>query len=81
MIEPDENNWKKLYKILAYLKYTSKLVLILEIDNLNMLKWFIDALYAVHKKMKNHTDNGLTMRKGAVFSKSTKQKLNTKNSI
>ena len=79
MIEPDEIDWNKLYRILTYLKYTSKLVLILEMDNLNILKWFIDASYIIHKNIKGHTDNGLTMGKSLVFSKSTKQKLNTKS--
>ena len=55
-------------------------MLTLETDNLNMLKWFIDASYAVHKDIKGHTDNGLAMGKDTVFSKSTKQKLNTKSS-
>ena len=80
VIEPDKNNWKKLYIILTYLKYTNKLVLILERDNLNILKWFIDVSYAVHKDIKNHTGGGLTIEKSAVFSKSIKQKLNTKSS-
>ena len=80
VIEPDKNNWRKMYRMLTYLKYTNKLVLILETDNLNMLKWFIDVSFAVHKDMKDYTDNGLTMGKSAVFSKSTKQKLNTKSS-
>ena len=49
-------------------------------DNLNILKWFIDILYMVHKNIKGYTDSGLIMRKSVVFSKSTKQKLNTKSS-
>ena len=80
VVEPDENDWKKLCRILTYLKYTNKLVLILETDNLNILKWFIDVSYAVHKIIKDYTGDGLTMGKSAVFSKSTKQKLNTKSS-
>ena len=43
-----------------------------------MLKWFIDVLFTIHKNMKDHTYDGLTMGKGAVFIKNTKQKLNTK---
>ena len=46
-----------------------------------MFKWLIDVAYAVHKDMKSHTGDVLTLGKGAVYSRSTKKKINTKSSI
>ena len=41
---------------------------------------YIDAAYAVHDDMKSHTGGIVTLGRGAVMSKSQKQKLNTKSS-
>ena len=65
---------------MSYLKQTKDLVLTLEIDGLNIFKWFIDASHAVHNDMKSHTGGTLMLGKGAAYSKSTKQKINTKSS-
>lgn len=80
VIDPDTDDWKKLLRLLSYLKGTKELVLTLEVDVINILKWFIDASYAIHRDMKGHTGGGMTMGKGAIFSKSTKQKINTTSS-
>ena len=76
----DNDDWKKLLRMMGYLKLTKDLVLTLEADKINFLKWFIDASYAVHKDMRGHTGGGMTMGKGAVYNRSTKQKINTKSS-
>jgi len=80
VMEPDTDDWKKLMRMIAYLKATKDLILTLEADNYNSLKWFIDASYAVHDDMRGHTGGGLTLGKGAVYSRSTKQKINSKSS-
>ena len=77
---PDTDDWKKLLRLMSYLKGTKDLVLTLEADALNLLKWFIDASFAVHQDMKGHTGGGLTMGKGAIYNRSTKQKINAKSS-
>ena len=66
--------------MMSYLKGTKELVLTLGADKINILKWYIDASFAVHQDMKGHTGAGLTMGKGAVYNRSTKQKINTKSS-
>ena len=78
--EPDVDDWKKLVRMLSYLKYTAELILTLKADDFNIASWFIDASYAVHPDMKGHTGAGMTLGKGAVYSRSTKQKINTKSS-
>ena len=38
--KPDEDKWKKLRRLLRYLKLTIKLPLILQADGVNLLKWW-----------------------------------------
>ena len=77
--EPDEDDWGKLKRLLKYLWGTLYLPLILEIDNLNVIKWWVDASYAVHPDCKSHTGVMMSLGKGAISSMSRKQKLNTKS--
>ena len=77
---PDQDDWKKLCRLLSYLKGTLDLKLTLEANDLSMSKWYADAAFAVHKDYKSHTGGIHTMGKGAIQSISTKQKLNTKSS-
>jgi hypothetical protein len=44
------------------------------------MKTWVDASYAVHDDMKSHTGGAVSFGRGAIMSKSTKQKLNTKSS-
>ena len=78
--EPDNDDWLKLKRLIEYLNTTKDLYLTLEADNTNILKWYIDASYAVRLDMKSHTGGALIMGKGAVYSTSVKQKLNVKSS-
>jgi len=43
-------------------------------------KWWVDSSYAVHPDMKSHTGIYMTLGKGAKYTASCKQKLNTKSS-
>ena len=78
--EPDEDDWKKLLKMMMYLNGTKDLVLTLSADKANVVKWYVDASYAIHPDMKSHTGSVLTMGGGAIQAKSVKQKINTKSS-
>jgi hypothetical protein len=78
--DPDEDDWKKLIRLMSYLRETTDLVLTLEADDLYLIKWFIDGSFAVHNDMKGHTGGRMTLGKGSVINKSTKQKINTKSS-
>jgi len=59
---------------MSYLKDMIADVLILEADNSQTVRWYLDAAFAVHKDMKSHTGAIMTMGSGAVISLSTKQK-------
>ena len=65
---------------MQYLRGTTELVLTLSDDKTNILKWYVDASYAVHSNMRGHTGAMLTMRNGCIMGKSIKQKMNTKSS-
>ena len=76
----DEDDWKKLERMIRYLRNTSELYLTLEGDEARILNWWVDGSYATHADTKSHTGGTFTMGKGSVFSTSTKQKLNTRSS-
>jgi hypothetical protein len=78
--EPDEDDWAKLIHLMRYLRGTMKLPLILSADGSHILKWWIDAAFAVHPNMRGHSGGGLSMGRGFPIVGSTKQKLNTRSS-
>ena len=41
--EPDEDDWKKLRKVIEYLRGTIKLGLVLRADILDVIKWWADT--------------------------------------
>jgi hypothetical protein len=57
--EQNEGNWKKLVKMMNYLKATKDDVPCMSADDTGTIKWHVDATFAVHKDMKSHT--GATM--------------------
>jgi hypothetical protein len=77
---PDEDDWKKLTRSIRYLRESKDLYLTLEVDNGNVIKWWIDASFAVHPDMRSHTSGTMSLGKGSVYSLSRKQRLNTKSS-
>ena len=52
----------------------------LPIEPGNEPKWWVDSSYAVHPDMKSHIGIYMTLGKGAMYTASCKQKLNTKSS-
>ena len=78
--QPDSDDWKKLSRCIKYLRETKDLYLTLEASPGVKLHWWVDASDAVHKDMQSHTGGTLSLRKGSVYSTSTRQKINTKSS-
>jgi hypothetical protein len=77
---PAQHDYNKLARVIKYLRTTHQLVLCLSADNLNIIKWWVDASYGVHHDMRSHTGGTMSMGTGAVYSTSKRQKLNTKSS-
>jgi hypothetical protein len=78
--QPRESCWRKLIHMLKYLNGSREDVLTLSAENLHVIKWYVDASFAVHSDFKSHTGAVMTMGQGAIQSMSQKQKLNTKSS-
>jgi hypothetical protein len=77
---PTEDDWKKLRRMIQFLKGTEKEVLTLKADDSHVIKWHVDASFAVHEDFKSHTGATMTLGNGAVMTGSTKQKVNTRSS-
>jgi hypothetical protein len=65
---------------MRYLNGSRELVLTLEADDTQVIKWWIDGSYATHHDMRSHTGASMSMGKGTSYTTSIKQKLNTKSS-
>jgi hypothetical protein len=77
---PNRSDWKKLVRLLQYLNGTREDTLTIGIDDLNVVKWYVDASFAVHPDFKSHTGACASLGTGAAMSMSRKQKLNTRSS-
>ena len=77
---PDTDDWKKLTHLMRYLRGTRKMPLILSANGSGILKWWVDASFAVHPNLRGHSGGGLSMGRGFPIVSSTKQKLNTRSS-
>ena len=54
--------------------------LILTATDPHVIRWWVDASFAVHPDMKSHTGATMSMGRGSIYSLSTKQKINTRSS-
>jgi hypothetical protein len=77
---PDKDDWEKLKQVLKYLNGTRYLKMRLNVDNLGMLKWYMDGSHNVHRDSKGHGGAVFTVGKGAISSYSRKMKMNTQSS-
>ena len=65
---------------MSYMQVTRDETLTLKADSENIVKWWVDASFAVHPDMRSHTGAVMTLGQGAIQSISTKQKVNTRSS-
>ena len=61
---PNIDDWKKLGRLVRYIRATIHLPLILGSDGSGNMVWSIDASFAVHMDMKSHTGYCLTLGTG-----------------
>lgn len=76
----DEDDWKKLVRVLQYLRGTLDDKLILGAVDIGKMKSFVDASFAVHMDMHSHMGGGISWGIGILLSMCQKQKLNSKSS-
>jgi hypothetical protein len=78
--EADTDDYKKLARVMQYLRETKYLPLILGTEGSGNIYWYKDGTHAVHRDMRGHTGLMMTFGTGAVYAASLKQKLNTRSS-
>ena len=64
--KPDQDEWNKLKRVMECLKQSKDLELTLSADKLNVMKWHIDAIQAVHPDMKGQKGVVITLGKGFI---------------
>ena len=77
---PDKDNWGKLKQVLKYLSGTKYLKLKISVEDLGILKWYVDGSHNTHWDCKGHGGAMFTMGKGATSSYLQKVKLNPRSS-
>ena len=77
---PDEDDNKKLTRVIKYLRSTQQLTSNLTTSSILEIKWWVNASFATHPDMQSHTRGVMMVGKGAVYTSSIRQKINTKTS-
>ena len=78
--DPSEEDWKKLKRVLGFIKGTIDDKRRMGIDDMCNIVTMINASHAVHENMRSHTGGLVSLGIGILHGKSLKQKLNTKSS-
>jgi hypothetical protein len=77
----DEDDWKKLTRMIRYLRGSIELPLILRADSVPAPKWWVDGSHATHLNMAVLSFWWLqSLGKDMPINTSTKQKINTRSS-
>ncbi len=67
--DPDEDDWKKLVRVLKYLKGTQYMKLTLVADEMNfIIHWYVDGLHQIHEDFRGQIGSLMTLGKGAAIS-------------
>ena len=77
---PDEDDYRKLRRVMQYLQGSIDLKQALSADGSGKISWWVDAAYGVHFDMKGQTGGTLSMGKGSVYSFAGAQKLVARSS-
>ena len=67
---PNKDYWKKLLRLMQYLRNTTNMPLTLHSDGTMIVKWWVDGSYAVHPDMRSQTGGIMSLGNGAIISTS-----------
>jgi hypothetical protein len=76
---PTEQDRRKLKRLLQYLRGTLHMPRVLGAETLHRMTTYVDVAFAPHPDMRSHTGGGISFGRGALCTKSTKQRINTKS--
>ena len=77
--KPNQDDWGKLRRVLTYLKNTKYMKLTITVDDLSIIRWWVDRSDWTHHDCKGHSGIMMSLGRGAVICKSTKHRINTKS--
>jgi hypothetical protein len=77
---PDQDDYKKLVRVIKYLRRTKFLRLRMSATHLDQNHWLIDGAFAVHNDMRSHSGSFMTFGRGMMNGSSNKQRINTTSS-
>lgn len=78
--KPDADDWGKLKRVLKHLKGTKHMKCILSIEDIYVIRWWVDMSYNMHDDCHCQMGAMMSLGKGEVMSFSMKQKLNVQSS-
>ena len=65
--DPEEDNWRKLKRLLRYVRRTVNMPPVLRVDSLTIIKWLVNASNATHPYMRGHTGGTMPFGKVSVL--------------
>ena len=74
---PNQDDYKKLARVVKYLRRTKFMHLTMEATHLDQNHWFIDSAFSVHNDMRCDSGSYMSFGRGMMNGSSNKQKLNT----
>ena len=73
-------DWSKLERVLKYINGSKDMGICIDMSDGVTVFAYVDSSYGVHNDYKSHTGGVISMGKGPVFTKSSKQKIMSKSS-
>ena len=70
---PDLDDWSKMVHMMRYIRGTHTILLIISVNGSGILKWLVDALFAVYPNMRGTSGGGLYLGRGSPIVSSTKK--------
>jgi hypothetical protein len=77
---PNRDDYKKLCRVMQYIRGSLEQMRKLEANGTGLTKWWIDTSLEVHPDMLGHTGGVMSLGKGATYTTSKSQKINTRSS-
>ena len=77
---PNQQDWAKLKRVLQYVRGTLDLPRVISLRNFGLMDIFVDASHASHDNMRGHTGGCVSVGKGVIHGRSSKQRINTRSS-
>ena len=77
--KPCKEDWRRLKKIMNFLKNTNADMLTLKVGDEQIIHWYVDALFGVHEDLKSNIVACMTLGQGMISNHSTKQKNNSRS--